>query len=98
MHAGRRYLLEAMVPELEDLEKRGYFSRSEVKQIAQRRQDFEYALKRKAALKTDFLRCPPPSSPALSLRQTTALEGRRSVPAPASERVVLDLLPLSAGT
>lgn len=51
-----RRLLEEMVPELEDLEKRGYFSKTEIKQIVQRRQDFEYALRRRAALKSDFLR------------------------------------------
>jgi len=45
-----------MVPELEDLEKRGYFSKEEVRQIVKRRTDFEYALKRRAALKQDFLR------------------------------------------
>lgn len=52
----RRYLLEEMVPELEDLEQRGYFSRAEIKQIVQKRQDFEYGLKRKATLKEDYLR------------------------------------------
>lgn len=46
-----------MVPELEDLEQRGYFSRSEIKQVVQKRQDFEYNLKRRAALKEDYLRC-----------------------------------------
>lgn len=51
-----RRVLEEMVPELEDLEKRGYFSKSEIKQIVQRRQDFEYNLRRRAALKTDFQR------------------------------------------
>jgi U3 small nucleolar RNA-associated protein 6 len=51
-----RYLLEEMVPELEDMEKRGYFSRQEIKQIVQKRQDFEYSLKRRAALKEDYLR------------------------------------------
>jgi U3 small nucleolar RNA-associated protein 6 len=49
--------MEAMLPELEDLEQRGYFDRSELKQIVQRRQNFEYNLKRKAAIKTDYLRC-----------------------------------------
>ena len=52
--AAHRSLLQ--VPELEDLEARGYFSRSEIKRIVQRRQDFEYALKRRAALKEDYLR------------------------------------------
>lgn len=52
----RRYLLEEMVPELEALEARGYFSRTEIRSIVQRRQEFEYALKRMAALKGDYLR------------------------------------------
>lgn len=51
-----RYLMEQMVPELEDMVKQKYFSREEVKQIVKRRQDFEYLLKRKATLKEDFLR------------------------------------------
>lgn len=52
-----RYLMEQMVPELEDMQKKRYFSRQEVKEIVRKRQDFEYKLKRKAALKEDFLRC-----------------------------------------
>eukprot|EP00775_Hariotina_reticulata_P012876 gene12876-13002_t len=51
-----RYLMEEMVPELEDMVKQRYFSQQEVKQIVKRRQDFEYLLKRRAALKDDFLR------------------------------------------
>lgn len=52
-----RYMMEEMVPELEAFVREGYFSKPEVKQIVKRRQDFEYALKRRAALKEDFLRC-----------------------------------------
>lgn len=51
-----RRVLEEMVPELEDLEQRGYFNKNEIKQIVQKRQDFEYNLRRRAALKADFLR------------------------------------------
>jgi U3 small nucleolar RNA-associated protein 6 len=51
-----RYLMEAMVPELEDFQRKKYFSKAEIKQIIAKRQDFEYLLKRKAALKQDFLR------------------------------------------
>lgn len=51
-----RYLLEQMIPELEDMVKKGYFSKHEVKEIVNKRQDFEYRLKRRAALKVDFLR------------------------------------------
>jgi hypothetical protein len=52
--------MEEMVPELEDMVKQQYFSKEEVKQIVKRRQDFEYLLKRKAALKEDFLRYAEP--------------------------------------
>ena len=55
-----RYLMEDMIPELQDLEARGYFSKAELKEVARRRMDFEYRLKRRAALKEDFLRSPPP--------------------------------------
>ncbi|GFH22397.1 uncharacterized protein HaLaN_19857 [Haematococcus lacustris] len=51
-----RYLMEEMIPELEELESKGYFNRGEIKSIVQKRQDFEYALKRRAAFKRDFLR------------------------------------------
>ena len=54
--AARRYHAEEMVPELEDLEKRGFFSRDELRRIAGKRTDFEYLLKRRAALREDFLR------------------------------------------
>lgn len=50
------HLTELMVPELQDLEKRGFFSRSELKQVARKRTDFEYLLKRRATLREDFLR------------------------------------------
>lgn len=48
--------MEEMIPELEDFEKKQYFTRSEIKAIVQKRQDFEYLLKRRAALKQDFYR------------------------------------------
>lgn len=51
-----RRILEEMVPELEDLETKGYFSRTEIRHIIQKRQDFEYNLQRRAALKGDFVR------------------------------------------
>ncbi|KAL0051659.1 hypothetical protein WJX82_011535 [Trebouxia sp. C0006] len=51
-----RYFMEDMVPELEDLEERGYFKKAEIKQIVKKRTHFEYLLKRPAAVKTDFLR------------------------------------------
>lgn len=49
--------MEDMVPELEDLEERGYFKKPEIKQIVKKRTHFEYLLKRPAAVKIDFLRC-----------------------------------------
>ncbi len=51
-----RYLMEEMIPELEDMQKKRYFTKAEIKQIVRRREEFEYKLKRKAALKADFLR------------------------------------------
>ncbi|KAG2448877.1 hypothetical protein HYH02_006226 [Chlamydomonas schloesseri] len=51
-----QYLMEQMIPELEDLEQKGYFTRAEVKKIVQKRQNFEYLLKRRAALKEDYYR------------------------------------------
>lgn len=51
-----RYFLERMVPELEDLEEKGYFSKQELREIVKKRENFEYALKRRPPLKADFLR------------------------------------------
>lgn len=51
-----RHLMEEMIPELEDFQQRGYFNKAEIKAIVKKRQDFEYLLKRRAALKQDFLR------------------------------------------
>jgi hypothetical protein len=51
-----RYLMEEMLPELEDMRRKRYFSKAELKEVVRRRQEFEYQLKRKAALKDDFLR------------------------------------------
>jgi U3 small nucleolar RNA-associated protein 6 len=62
-----RYMMEEMIPELEDMVKQKYFSRKEVKQIVKRRQDFEYLLKRRAGLKEDFLRCACSPLPLLQL-------------------------------
>jgi U3 small nucleolar RNA-associated protein 6 len=51
-----QYLMEEMLPELEDMQRKQYFSKAEIKAIVKRRQEFEYRLKRKAALKEDYLR------------------------------------------
>ena len=50
------YLMEEMIPELEDFERRGLFTRREIKRVVAARRDHEYRLKRRAALKEDFLR------------------------------------------
>lgn len=52
-----RNIMENMIPELQDLEARGYFTKKEIREIVKRRSDFEYLLKRKAARRGDFLRC-----------------------------------------
>ncbi len=59
--------MEDMVPELEDLEERGYFKKTEIKQMVKKRTQFEYLLKRPAAVKTDFLRCCPVLLPNKSI-------------------------------
>ncbi|CAG8636444.1 2637_t:CDS:10 [Acaulospora morrowiae] len=51
-----QYYLEQMVPELEDLERKGLFTRSEIRAIVKKRTNFEYALKRRPAQKIDFLK------------------------------------------
>ncbi|EFJ19658.1 hypothetical protein SELMODRAFT_419083 [Selaginella moellendorffii] len=48
--------LERMLPELEDLEKWGLFTRSEIKEVVRRRREFEYHLKRPSRIRDDFLR------------------------------------------
>ncbi|WOL10412.1 hypothetical protein Cni_G19167 [Canna indica] len=50
-----QYRLERMSDELDDLERRGLFSRPEIAEIVRRRRDFEYRLKRPSPLKQDFL-------------------------------------------
>ncbi|KAL2613971.1 hypothetical protein R1flu_025663 [Riccia fluitans] len=50
------YHLERMLPELDDLEKRGLFERHEIKEIVRKRRDFEYLLKRPSPLKEDFIK------------------------------------------
>lgn len=50
-----QYRMERMVPELDDLERRGLFSKSEIDVIVRTRRDYEYRLKRPSPLKSDFL-------------------------------------------
>ena len=50
-----RYFLESRVPELEDLFKKGLFSKDEVKEIVAKRTKFEHKIKRRGAILEDFL-------------------------------------------
>ncbi|KAK8683958.1 hypothetical protein V6N13_039999 [Hibiscus sabdariffa] len=50
-----QYRLERMVDELDDLERRGIFSRREIAEIVKQRRKFEYRLKRPSPLKQDFI-------------------------------------------
>ena len=49
--------MERMVPEVQYLEDRGYFSKAEVRALIQARLDFEYKLRAKAPDKEAFWRC-----------------------------------------
>ncbi|XP_076900477.1 uncharacterized protein LOC143554653 [Bidens hawaiensis] len=50
-----QYKLERMVNELDDLERRGLFTRREISEIVKQRRKFEYRLKRPSPLKQDYL-------------------------------------------
>ncbi|KAH6768801.1 U3 small nucleolar RNA-associated-like protein [Perilla frutescens var. frutescens] len=50
-----QFKLERMLEELDDLERRGLFSRREIAEIVKKRRKFEYRLKRPSPLKEDFL-------------------------------------------
>lgn len=50
-----QYRLERMVDELDDLERRGLFTRHEISEIVKQRRKFEYRLKRPSPLKQDYL-------------------------------------------
>lgn len=50
-----QFKLERMLDEIEDLHKRGLFSREELNEIVKQRRKFEYRLKRPSPLKQDFL-------------------------------------------
>ncbi|KAI8810664.1 hypothetical protein BJ742DRAFT_171015 [Cladochytrium replicatum] len=51
-----QFHLERMLPDLEELQERGIFTRNEVKAIVKRRTAFEYAVHRAMKKKTDYLR------------------------------------------
>lgn len=48
--------MEGMVPELEDLEERGIFSRDEIRKIVRSRSKFEHSIHRRGPSKADFWR------------------------------------------
>ncbi|KAM7260990.1 hypothetical protein ACFE04_026465 [Oxalis oulophora] len=50
-----QYRLERMVDELDDMEKRGLFTRREIAEIVKQRRKYEYRLKRPSPLKQDYL-------------------------------------------
>ncbi|XWS19396.1 hypothetical protein CRYUN_Cryun31cG0012100 [Craigia yunnanensis] len=50
-----QYRLERIVDELDDLERRGLFTRCEIAEIVKQRRKFEYRLKRPSPLKQDFI-------------------------------------------
>ncbi|KAL3627455.1 hypothetical protein CASFOL_028818 [Castilleja foliolosa] len=50
-----QYKLERMLTELDDLERRGLFTRREIAEIVKQRRKFEYRLKRPSPLKQDFV-------------------------------------------
>ncbi|KAK6264987.1 hypothetical protein SCA6_020421 [Theobroma cacao] len=50
-----QYRLERMVDELDDLERRGLFTRREIAEIVKQRRKFEYRLKRPSPLKQDYI-------------------------------------------
>lgn len=50
-----QYRLERMTDELDDLERRGLFTRGELADVVRKRRDFEYRLRRHSPLRQDFL-------------------------------------------
>eukprot|EP00884_Botryococcus_braunii_P019137 jgi/Botrbrau1/5907/Bobra.0366s0084.2 len=78
-----RNIMEGMIPELQDLEARGYFSKQEIREIMKKRSDFEYLLKRKAPRKNDYLRYVEYESNLEELRRLRkgklATEGKHSL-------------------
>ncbi|KAL6880370.1 hypothetical protein ACP4OV_011935 [Aristida adscensionis] len=50
-----QYRLERMTDELDDLERRGLFTRREIAEVVRRRRDFEFRLRRHSPRRADFL-------------------------------------------
>ncbi|KAI9352839.1 U3 small nucleolar RNA-associated protein 6-domain-containing protein [Obelidium mucronatum] len=51
-----RFHLEKMIPELEDMEQRGVFTKAEIKEIVKRRTAHEYAIHRRIGRRADYLK------------------------------------------
>lgn len=49
------FTIETMVTELQHLERRGYFSTDEIKEIIRKREKMEYAMIKNSSSKSDFL-------------------------------------------
>lgn len=49
-------IMEKMVPDIEELEEMGYFTRQELKQVIDSRLHFEYLIKSTVRKKEDFMR------------------------------------------
>ncbi|KAI9179686.1 U3 snoRNP protein [Blastocladiella emersonii ATCC 22665] len=49
-------IMEAMVPELKDAERKKLFTATEVKMIVDKRRNFEYALRRRGAILADYIK------------------------------------------
>jgi U3 small nucleolar RNA-associated protein 6 len=75
------FVLEAMVPELEDFHVRGLFTRTEIQRIVAQRTAHEYAMKRRAPDKTDFLRAIEVRRRVCSSTPDTALTRAHCLPA-----------------
>ena len=53
---GVQFAMEKMLPELEDMRVKGYFTEDELRSIVERRRDFEYKVRRRKPDKTSFTR------------------------------------------
>lgn len=49
-------ILEEMVPELEALDRKGYFNKQEIRSIIEKRKKFEYQMKRNKPILADFFK------------------------------------------
>ena len=48
-------VIESMIPELQHLERRGFFQKDEIKRILEQRETMEYRMIKNSASKLDFL-------------------------------------------